>query len=175
MITYRYGLKPVLKKNTRIVVLGSMPSERSIEYQQYYGHPRNHFWYIMAEIFQEPFPSMNYQTKLARLTDRGVGLWDVIASCDRRGSADQRITNEQYNPLENLLSYPEKLCALALNGTKATDSLRKWENIHEVLPFERKQLPSTSPVPGKNVKSFAEKTMLWREFFSHYIEVGRTL
>lgn len=172
-MTYRYGLRPVIQKDTRVVVLGSMPSNQSIQLQQYYGHPRNHFWYIMEAVFQQPFVTLSYQDRLDHLTARGIGLWDVIASCERQGSADQRIKNEQFNPLEKLANQLDNLQALALNGKKAADSLHKWEKTYGKIAAERARLPSSSPVPGKNVKSFDEKTILWRDFFRRYVEIGR--
>ena len=96
----------------------------------------------------------------------------MIASCEREGSADAAIQKERFQPINELLrSYPQ-IKAAGLNGTKAMNSFKKMESEIGPLPVERKQLPSTSPVPGKNVKSFEEKTMIWRNFFAHYMEIG---
>ena len=73
-----------------MVILGSFPSPLSLKQREYYGNPRNHFWMIMAELLQEPFPT-DYERKTQMLLKHGVALWDVIATCQRRGAADVQI------------------------------------------------------------------------------------
>src|SRR5512137_1300934 len=74
----KHGLSPVLDEHTRVLVLGSFPGEASLAASQYYAHPRNHFWPIVAAVLGEDFAAEPYRTRLARLRAHGVGLWDTI-------------------------------------------------------------------------------------------------
>ena len=84
------GLGPVVGANTRLVVLGSFPGVASLVAQQYYGHPRNHFWPILSAIWKLDLMPLPYAKRIKAMRARGVGLWDVYASCEREGSARQR-------------------------------------------------------------------------------------
>ena len=87
------GLPPVVDARTRVLVLGSFPGVASLVAKQYYAHPRNHFWPIMAAILDEPLSELPYAKRLERMTARGVGLWDIIVACHRKGSSDGAIRN----------------------------------------------------------------------------------
>jgi G:T/U-mismatch repair DNA glycosylase len=82
------GLPPVIARGTRLVVLGSFPGVASLQVGQYYAHPRNQFWPLLSQLLGEPLPALPYRECVARLRDRGAGLWDVYASCRREGSLD---------------------------------------------------------------------------------------
>lgn len=75
------GLPPVIARNTRLVVLGSFPSAASLAAAQYYAHPRNHFWPLLGAIWSIDLAAMPYRQRLAVLRERGLGVWDVYASC----------------------------------------------------------------------------------------------
>lgn len=81
----KYGLAPITHKQSRILILGSMPGEQSLQQQQYYAHPRNAFWVIMQQLTgidaQAP-----YIDRLQGLKNSGIAVWDMIASCQRKGS-----------------------------------------------------------------------------------------
>ena len=85
------GLPPVLARHTRCVVLGSFPGEASLAAQQYYGHPRNHFWPLLSAIWQVDLVGLPYPQRLAQVRRRGLGIWDAYASCRREGSLDTAI------------------------------------------------------------------------------------
>ncbi len=83
-----------------------MPGERSIALQQYYGNKGNHFWKILFMVFGEPF-SIDYEARKNLLIRKGIALWNVLQSCERKGSSDGAILNEQPNDLEALhIKYP---------------------------------------------------------------------
>lgn len=159
-----HGFSPVVGGNARILVLGSMPGLKSLEHQQYYAHPRNAFWLVLAEIFGfDPF--LSYANRLARLTAHELALWDVLAQCRRPGSLDSAIEKDSIvcNDFSTFLGkYPglERIC---FNGAAAEQLFRR-----HVLPTlsvqalpELLRLPSTSPANAS--MTFAEKLRLWRE------------
>ncbi len=89
------GLAPVVSERTVVLVLGSFPGVASLRAGQYYGHPQNHFWPILQALWpRHPLPGRDrYAERCAWLLDRGLGLWDVYAACEREGSLDTSIRN----------------------------------------------------------------------------------
>lgn len=88
------GLSPSIDKDCRALILGSMPGVKSLEEQQYYAHPQNRFWPMMADLLGEALPS-RYEEKLAMLLDHHIALWDSIGQCEREGSLDSAIREER--------------------------------------------------------------------------------
>ena len=83
------GLAPLVSRNTRLLVLGSFPSVASLVRQQYYAHPQNHFWPIIRAIWPaSPLATSadSYEKRSTWMLERGLGVWDVYASCERAGS-----------------------------------------------------------------------------------------
>ena len=79
-----------------------MPGRQSLEKQQYYGNPRNHFWPIIGELLEIAIP--NEYTERIALLNNAIGLWDTIATCEREGSLDAAIRNEKPNDFQTLLN-----------------------------------------------------------------------
>lgn len=156
------GLPPVLDARTRLLVLGSFPGRRSLETQRYYGHPQNHFWKILAAIWQLPLTDMPYEERIATLKTHGLGLWDVYASCEREGSLDSAIRNAQPNDLSGLRALCPQLQAIAHNGGESFRHARHTEALG--LPVYR--LPSTSPANAS--WSFERKLSAWREVLQQH-------
>ena len=96
------GLSPSIDKDCRALILGSMPGVKSLEEQQYYAHPQNRFWPMMADLLGEALPS-RYEEKLAMLLDHHIALWDSIGQCEREGSLDSAIREERGNDFTALL------------------------------------------------------------------------
>ncbi len=151
------GLPPISAKDARLLILGSMPSERSIEKQQYYAHPQNAFWKIMVRILGK---AESYQEKTALLKKHKIALWDVIQTCERKGSLDTAIKNPKYNDIENFLKKRPKIKRVLLNGGKAQDSYIRYAKGKINLPHTR--LPSTSPA---NTMKFELKLEAWKKVF----------
>ena len=111
----KYGLPPVIDDLSKILVLGSFPSEVSLEYKRYYANSRNSFWKVMLSALNEPFTG-DYQQHLSVMEKHHIALWDVLESCIRDGSKDSGITYDRPNDLKELLqSYPN-LTHLVFNG-----------------------------------------------------------
>ncbi|WP_368654475.1 DNA-deoxyinosine glycosylase [Ornithinibacillus sp. 4-3] len=155
-----HSFPAVLPKNPRVLILGSMPSVKSLEKQEYYGNPRNHFWPIMFELFQQK-PLETYSEKIAFLKGKKIALWDVIQNCFRQGSLDANIIEEEPNDIFQLLDTFPSLKLIGCNGTKAYQTFQKHFKNLEKYDVEVIQLPSTSPIPGKYTKSFSEKVEAW--------------
>lgn len=144
------GLSPALRDDARLLVLGSMPGEASLRLQQYYGHPRNRFWPLMAALCGVD-GALPYPQRIASLNAAGVALWDVLAACVRRGSLDSAIERdtEVANPIAALCARLPQLRAIALNGGKAAQAFAR--HVEPQLDAETlrrlkiHRLPSTSP------------------------------
>ena len=156
------GLGPVIDADTRLVVLGSFPGVASLRAQQYYGHPRNHFWRILSALWQLDLVALGYAEKLAQLRAHRLGLWDVYAACEREGSLDSAIREAQPNDLASLLRHTPRLEAIAHNGGESARSMRRSAALG--LPVYR--LPSTSPANAS--WSFERKLAAWRAVFESH-------
>lgn len=84
------SFEPLVDKESKVLILGSMPGVMSLNKQQYYGNPRNHFWKIIYSLFNEVEDEL-YEQKKAFLLRKGIALWDVINNCYREGSLDSNI------------------------------------------------------------------------------------
>lgn len=160
------GLVPVVAPDTRLLVLGSFPGVASLKAQQYYGHPRNHFWPVLFAIFEAKSPGghhvcclSSYQIRTDWLLAHGVGLWDVYASCEREGSLDSQIRHAQVNDFSALRQRCPQLAAIAHNGGESFKHARHTQTLG--LPVYK--LPSTSPANA--LWRFERKLAAWREVF----------
>ncbi len=156
------SLAPLVSSQTRLLILGSFPGVASLRAQQYYGHPQNHFWRILQAIF--PPSPMNtainsYQIRSEWMLSKGVGLWDVYASCERAGSLDSSIRNPVLNDFSVLTQLCPDLCAVAHNGGESF----KHSKHTRALGLPVYSLPSTSPANAS--WSFERKLVAWREVF----------
>ena len=153
------GLAPVIDARTRLVVLGSFPGVASLRAQQYYGHPRNHFWPILAALWRLDLAAAPYARRLDAAHAHGLGLWDVYACCEREGSLDSAIENARFNDLAGLAQRAPALLAIAHNGGESARAMRHTRALG--LPVHR--LPSTSPANAS--WSFERKLAAWRAVF----------
>lgn len=140
---------PLVAEGCQVLILGSMPGKRSLEQRQYYAHPRNLFWPFMGELYGIGH-ELPYDDRIRVLQQRRVGIWDVLAECDRPGSLDGSIDmdTEIPNDIAGLLTRHPTINVIALNGGKAQQSFRRY--IERALdPATRQRLrvlsmPSTS-------------------------------
>jgi len=156
------GLPPVIARTTRLVVLGSFPGAASLAARQYYAHPRNAFWPLLAALWGVDLTALPYARRLAVLREHGLGLWDVYASCRREGSLDTAIEDAQANDLASLRRRAPGLRAVAHNGGESARFMRATAALG--VPVVR--LPSTSPANAS--WSFDRKLAAWRAVFDAY-------
>ncbi len=154
------GLPPIVSANTQLLILGSFPGATSLARQQYYAHPQNQFWKILQAIWpSSPYPAFasSYQNRTEWLLARGLGVWDVYASCERQGSLDSAIRHAQVNDFAALARQCPQLCSLAHNGGESF----KHAKHTAALGWPVYKLPSTSPANAS--WSFERKLAAWRE------------
>ena len=116
---------PIIDNESKILILGSMPGRKSLAMQQYYAHPQNRFWKLLAQLLEEKLPQ-NYQEKQNLLLSQHIALWDTLAYCEREGSLDSDIKNEQPNALLPLLAEHKQLRAIFCNGGKAQAAFKRY-------------------------------------------------
>jgi len=155
------GLPPVIARGTRLVILGSFPGVASLIAQQYYGHPRNHFWPLLGTIWGLDLMALPYAQRLALARKQGLGLWDVYASCLRQGSLDSAIGDAEFNDLSSLKRRAPALQLVAHNGGESARAMKQILALG--LPVQR--LPSSSPANAS--WSFERKLAAWRATFEH--------
>jgi hypoxanthine-DNA glycosylase len=150
---------PVVDAQTRLLVLGSLPGEKSLALQEYYGNRQNRFWFLMSEVIGVDLVRLDYASRLATLQERCVGLWDVVAEAHRPGSLDSRIRDRNDNDLLALLASLPQLTTIAFNGGTAARLGLKVLGQHAAR-YRVVQLPSSSPA---YTLPYAEKARLWLE------------
>lgn len=153
-----------------MLVLGTAPSRRSLAMQQSYAHPHNLFWPFMGVLFGVG-PELEYAQRVARLHALGIGIWDVLAQCDRPGSLDSsiRTASEVPNDIAGLLERNPTINAVALNGAKAHQVWRR-RIVPSIAPGIADRLtvlalPSTSPANASIPR--ATKLQRWRALLRH--------
>jgi len=149
---------PIIDKNTTRIVVGTMPSVDSLRFSQYYGHPRNQFWKIFFSIFEGGRAPLDYEDKTNTAKQHGVGLWDVLATCERKGSLDSNISDERFNDFLALLKEYPGVRMLIFNGQNSSKYFRKV--FGQIPGVEYRIMPSTSPAHAS--LNFEQKLTEWK-------------
>ena len=151
------GLGPVIDANVRILVLGSFPGAASLAAGQYYAHPRNQFWRLISGIVQDDLASLPYAERLPRLLAHHIGLWDVLAACERSGSLDSAIRRPAANDFERLRHVCPELRTVGFNGQASG----KFAPQFAANGYRTVVLPSSSP--AHMTLSFEQKLEIWSQ------------
>jgi TDG/mug DNA glycosylase family protein len=152
------GFEPVAAPAAKVLVLGTLPGQESLRRGEYYAHRRNAFWRIVEELFGIPADTA-YAERVRRLSEAGVGLWDVCAAANRPGSLDLSIRHDTVVPndfVAFLKAHPQ-LKLICFNGAKAADLFRKHVKLNDTVRCI--DLPSTSPANA--AMSFPDKVKRW--------------
>lgn len=156
---------PVVSDRIKILILGSMPGEASLRAAQYYAHPRNAFWPIMAEICGFP-AELPYAERLEELKRHQIALWDVLANCVRQGSLDSAIREARCNRIPELLARHPETIKIFCNGNTACGYLKRAFGCI-LNKYEAETLPSTSPANAR--LGFEAKLQIWRSKIAPYL------
>lgn len=136
-----HSIEPVFDTESRVLILGTMPSPKSREMQFYYGHPQNRFWRVLAAVLGEELPQ-SVPEKKAMLLRHRIALWDVLAECEITGASDSSIRNPVANDLSVILDHAP-VQAVFTTGATAWKLYTRLQKPHTGI--EAVRLPSTSP------------------------------
>lgn len=151
-----HPFKPIVFKDTEVLILGSFPSIKSFENNFYYAHPRNQFWKILHEVTE--YPVNNRDQKIWLLKESRFGLWDMIRSCHRENSLDSSLESEEVNDIAGFLEDHPSIQKLAFTGKKS-EALFKTH--FSYLNIETVYLPSPSSAYAK--MHIEEKINVYKE------------
>ena len=156
-MTRKSSFPPIVAPDTRVLILGSLPGERSLAEGRYYAHPRNLFWRLVGDVIGRDLEALAYDARLDALVTAKIGLWDTVASATRVGSLDAAIREAEHNPLANLAATLPQLRAVAFNGSTSSKigMAALAESGLMLIP-----LPSSSPANAAT--PYTEKLRLWR-------------
>jgi hypoxanthine-DNA glycosylase len=154
------GFPPVVGSDTHTLILGSFPGEASLTATQYYAHPRNQFWRLLGAVLDEPLVELPYEERLLRVLTHGIGVWDVLAACEREGSLDAAIRNATPNDFAALHAHAPQLAKVCFNGKTAG----RFAPVISAAGYTTLVLPSSSPANA--MLSFDQKLRLWRDILT---------
>jgi double-stranded uracil-DNA glycosylase len=158
-----HSFPPISDPASRLLILGSMPGKASLRAKQYYAHPQNAFWRIIAALF-ELDADAPYEMRVDALRENGIALWDVMKSCTRASSLDSDVVESSIvpNAFPSFLRSHPRIGTICFNGAKAEQSFQRYAlprlGARGDLAYYR--LPSTSPAHAS--LSFAKKLAAWR-------------
>ena len=155
----KHSFPPVIDPQVRLLVLGSLPGERSLAERRYYAHPQNQFWRLISPAAGRDLTALDYDARLAALLDAHIGLWDVVASAHRTGSTDAAIREPEPHDIAALAATLPALRAIAFNGaTAARHGMRQLGQ--NAANFATIALPSSSPL---HTVGLAAKLPAWEK------------
>jgi hypoxanthine-DNA glycosylase len=161
----------VASSDARVLILGTLPSVRSLERREYYAHPRNAFWWMMGELIGAK-PELAYEERLRRLRDSGIALWDVCKAAERAGSSDANIQMDSIEPndFRGFLDDHPRIELICFNGQPAAKLFRAivLPQLAGLRPIPQRVLDSTSPANARLTRE--EKLARWRECLEPFIE-----
>jgi len=152
-----FSFPPIATLNSKVLILGTIPGEKSLKLNQYYGHGGNTFWKLIFDIYEEPF-SLIYDKRKDVLINNHIALWDVLQACEREGSADNSILMEEANNFKSFFENHLDIKLIAFNGQNAESYFLKYSNYKPDVSYIT--LPSTRP--ANTWKTFDEKLTEWK-------------
>jgi len=148
---------PIIDNDSKVLILGSFPSLKSFENNFYYAHPRNQFWPILSEIFEQPANTI--EERIALLKEVRIALWDVVGYCERKNSSDSNLQACQPNDIPKLLDEYPNIEAILFTGRKAEELYNRY--FGKQLKYPTFLLPS--PSPAYAAMRFESKLKVWRD------------
>ena len=157
-----YGFSPIIDTDSQVLILGSMPSVKSLRDAEYYAHPQNRFWKIIFDLTGEKCTT-DYAEKKRILLSHGIALWDSIGACVRNGSMDGAIKDVEPNDVRGLLEKYSGIKAVFVNGKKSESVYKKYNEGSKYL-----YLPSTSPANA--AYSYDDLYRIWSDALKRFIK-----
>jgi len=162
IIPLKTAFLPIVDENCKVLLLGTMPGDRSLSLQQYYGHAGNHFWKLIYTLFEEPL-TIDYEARKSFLLQHKIALWDVLASCTCEGSLDSNIKNEVVNDFAAFYRQYPKITHVFFDSKKAEEFYlrhvkKSADKIYHLLP---------SPSRANAAKTFEQKLEAWKELLPY--------
>lgn len=158
-----HPFEPIYSENSKILILGSLPSVKSREQNFYYGHPQNRFWKVTSSLLHEPLPT-NAEDKRMMLLKHDIAIWDVILNCDIKGSSDSSIRNVTPTDIAALIQ-KTKIERIFCNGKTAGRLFEKYQQKN--ISIQAVTLPSTSPANA----AFSVERLI--DEWGKYIKAGK--
>ena len=152
------SFQPIIANKPKILVLGTLPSIKSLEIQQYYGNPRNSFWKILFTLFEQKY-SLNYNDKISLAHKKNIAIWDVCYSASRSGSLDSEIRDVIPNKINEIVVKHPSIKTIVFNGQKAAKLYSKY--IIKIEDIEYLVLLSTSTTNARH--NFNQKFENWKQ------------
>lgn len=154
------GFPPIAREGARVLVLGSLPGQRSLSESRYYAHPQNAFWPIMNDVFGI---NGSYAERCALLKQRKIALWDVLQASVRAGSldADIRMDTATANDFASFLHEYSSIEVVCFNGRKAQQLFRRLVPQEHCRNLQLMALPSTSPAYA--AMPYDTKRQTWKD------------
>lgn len=161
MNNFKNSLLPVIDSDSNILILGSLPSDKSIEKSEYYGNKTNQFWNIITLIFDnEKIIFKNYDEKLKYLHEHHIALWDVYSSAIRKGALDNNIQNGKFNDIIGILKRYPNITKIVTNGRASQKGFEKYLKVNN-FHFNYYYVPSSSSLNAS--LKLNEKVTMWKE------------
>jgi len=159
------GFSPTSTVGANVLILGSMPGIASLERRQYYAHPRNVFWRIMAQLFDFDV-NISYESRLEKIDAEGIVLWDVLKNCQRSSSLDADILASSVvpNDFSEFFANCSSMRKIYFNGSKAEALFTQHVSrkfVSQLTDLQLSRLPSTSPAHAS--MGYEQKLSCWRD------------
>lgn len=140
-----HPFSPIYNKESKVLILGSLPSIESVKKGYYYMHPQNRFWKVLSVIFQKDVYSMGIKQKNEFILEHHLSLYDVIASCTIEQSSDASIKDVFYTDIKEIINHTQ-ITKILLNGKTAYQLfLKKYPEYQDMAL----SMPSTSSANAK--------------------------
>ncbi|WP_082625475.1 DNA-deoxyinosine glycosylase [Vitreoscilla massiliensis] len=158
-VAIKQAFAPIIGKQPKIMILGSLPGEASLQVQQYYAHPRNQFWRLLSEISGVDLQSLPYADKIQQVQLLPVVIWDVVAQAQRQGSLDSAIRAAEIRDIAAMLREHPSIAQVWFNGGQAAKwGLRSLQAAQ--IDIHTLTLPSSSPA---HTMAYALKKQQWQQ------------
>jgi len=169
------GFDAVASPAACVLILGTLPSVKSLEQGEYYAHARNSFWWIMGELIGA-LPALAYEERLRRLQQSGLALWDVCHAAERSGSLDANIQlpTVEPNDFRAFFAHHRQIELICFNGQPAEKLFRGKVAplLAGLRPIPHRVLSSTSPASARLTRE--EKLARWRDALAPFIACKRS-